>query len=116
MWLFFGNPYQATDNCYEDETAPLVESGKLKLSVAWSRDQEYKIYVQNLMEQAGEEVWQWLEKGAAFYMCGDANRMAKDVEKALLAIISKYGNRTEEEAVAYLADMKAAKRYQKDVY
>lgn len=116
MWLFFGNPYQATDNCYEDETAPLVESGKLKLSVAWSRDQEYKIYVQNLMEQAGEEVWQWLEKGAAFYMCGDANRMAKDVEKALLAIIAKYGNRTEEEATAYLADMKAAKRYQKDVY
>ena len=115
MWLFFGNPYQATDNCYEDETAPLVESGKLKLSVAWSRDQEYKIYVQNLMEQAGEEVWQWLEKGAAFYMCGDANRMAKDVEKALLAIIAKYGNRTEEEATAYLADMKAAKRYQKDV-
>lgn len=116
MWLFFGNPYQATDNCYEDETAPLVESGKLKLSVAWSRDQEYKIYVQNLMEQAGEEVWQWLEKGAAFYMCGDANRMAKDVEKALLAIIAKYGNRSEEEATAYLADMKAAKRYQKDVY
>ena len=116
MWLFFGNPYQATDNCYEDETAPLVESGKLKLSVAWSRDQEYKIYVQNLMEQAGAEVWEWLEKGAAFYMCGDANRMAKDVEKALLAIIAKYGNRTEEEATAYLADMKAAKRYQKDVY
>lgn len=116
MWLFFGNPYQATDNCYEDETAPLVESGKLKLSVAWSRDQAYKIYVQNLMEQAGEEIWQWLEQGAAFYMCGDANRMAKDVEKTLLAIISKYGNRSEEEATAYLADMKAAKRYQKDVY
>ncbi len=116
MWLFFGNPYQATDNCYEDETAPLVESGKLKLSVAWSRDQAYKIYVQNLMEQSGEEIWQWLEQGAAFYMCGDANRMAKDVEKALLNIIAKYGNRSEEEASAYLADMKSAKRYQKDVY
>ncbi|MBR1982962.1 MAG: sulfite reductase subunit alpha [Akkermansia sp.] len=116
MWLFFGNPYKATDNCYEDETAQLVESGRLKLSVAWSRDQAYKIYVQNLMEEAGEEIWQWLEKGAAFYMCGDANRMAKDVEKALLSIISKYGNRSEEEATAYLADMKAAKRYQKDVY
>lgn len=116
MWLFFGNPYKATDSCYEDELAPLVESGKLKLSVAWSRDQAYKIYVQNLMEQAGEEIWQWLENGAAFYMCGDANRMAKDVEKELLAIISKYGNRSEEEAAAYLADMKAAKRYQKDVY
>jgi len=116
MWLFFGNPYKATDGCYEDELAELTESGKLKLSVAWSRDQAHKIYVQNLMEQAGEEIWQWLEKGAAFYMCGDANRMAKDVEKALLAIISQYGNRSEDEAVAYLAAMKEAKRYQKDVY
>ena len=116
MWLFFGNPYQATDNCYEDETAPLVESGKLKLSVAWSRDQEYKIYVQHLMEQAGEEIWQWLEQGAAFYMCGDANRMAKDVEKALLNIIAKYGNRDETAAAEYLKAMKDAKRYQKDVY
>lgn len=116
MWLFFGNPYKATDGCYEDELAPLVESGALKLSVAWSRDQAHKIYVQHLMLEAGEEIWQWLEKGAAVYMCGDANRMAKDVEQALLSIIAKYGNRTEEEAAAYLADMKAAKRYQKDVY
>ena len=116
MWLFFGNPYKATDGCYEDELAPMVESGALKLSVAWSRDQAHKIYVQHLMLEAGEEIWQWLEKGAAVYMCGDANRMAKDVEQALLAIIAKHGNRTEEEAAAYLADMKAAKRYQKDVY
>ena len=116
MWLFFGNPYKATDACYEDELAPLVESGALKLSVAWSRDQAHKIYVQHLMLDAGEEIWQWLEKGAAVYMCGDANRMAKDVEQALLTIIAKHGNRTEEEATAYLADMKAAKRYQKDVY
>ncbi len=116
MWFFFGNPYKATDTCYEDELDALVASGALKLSVAWSRDQAYKIYVQNLMEQAGEEVWQWLEQGAAFYMCGDANRMAKDVEKALLAIIAKHGKRSEEEASAYLADMKANKRYQKDVY
>lgn len=116
MWLFFGNPYKATDGCYEDELEELVSSGKLKLSVAWSRDQAQKVYVQHLMEQAGEEIWQWLEKGAAFYMCGDANRMAKDVEKELLAIIEKYGQRSPEEAAAYLADMKAAKRYQKDVY
>ncbi len=116
MWFFFGNPYKATDTCYEDELDALVASGALKLSVAWSRDQAYKIYVQNLMEQAGEEVWQWLEQGAAFYMCGDANRMAKDVEKALLTIISTHGNKSEEEAAAYLAAMKAAKRYQKDVY
>ncbi len=116
MWFFFGNPYKATDTCYEDELDALVASGALKLSVAWSRDQAYKIYVQNLMEQAGEEVWQWLEQGAAFYMCGDANRMAKDVEKALLSIIATHGHKSEEEAAAYLAAMKAAKRYQKDVY
>ena len=116
MWLFFGNPYKATDSCYEDELNPLVESGKLKLSVAWSRDQAHKIYVQNLMEQAADEIWAWLEKGAAVYMCGDANRMAKDVEKALLNIIATKGGRSEEEAAAYLADMKKAKRYQKDVY
>lgn len=116
MWLFFGNPYKATDGCYEDELEQLVSSGKLKLSVAWSRDQAQKVYVQHLMEQAGEEIWQWLENGAAFYMCGDANRMAKDVESALLSIIAKYGKRSPEEAAAYLADMKAAKRYQKDVY
>lgn len=115
-WLFFGNPYKATDGCYEDEIAPLVESGKLKLSVAWSRDQAHKIYVQNLMEEAGAEIWQWLENGAAVYMCGDANRMAKDVEKALLSIIATHGNRTEDEAAEYLKNMKAAKRYQKDVY
>ena len=93
-----------------------MESGKLKLSVAWSRDQAYKIYVQNLMEEAADEIWQWLENGAAVYMCGDANRMAKDVEKALLNIIATKGGRSEEEATAYLADMKKAKRYQKDVY
>lgn len=116
MWFFFGNPYKATDGCYEDELEALVNAGKLKLSVAWSRDQAYKIYVQNLMEQDGAEIWQWLEKGAAFYMCGDANRMAKDVEAALLRIIAEHGGKTPEEAAAYLADMKAAKRYQKDVY
>ena len=116
MWLFFGNPYKATDACYEDELEPLVESGALKLSIAWSRDQEHKIYVQHLMRDAGAEIWQWLEKGAAVYMCGDANRMAKDVEQALLEIISTHGGRSAEEAVAYLAEMKAAKRYQKDVY
>ncbi len=115
-WLFFGNPYKATDFCYEDELAPLVGSGRLKLSAAWSRDQAYKIYVQNLMEQSGEEIWQWLEQGAHFYMCGDANRMAKDVEKTLLSLAARYGGRSEEEAAAWLSAMKSAGRYQKDVY
>ena len=116
MWLFFGNPYKATDGCYEDELAPLVESGALKMSVAWSRDQDHKIYVQHLMDAAGAEIWQWLEKGAAVYMCGDANRMAKDVEQTLLAIIAREGGRSPEAAAEYLADLKAQKRYQKDVY
>ena len=112
MWLFFGNPYKATDACYEDELEPLAESGKLKLSIAWSRDQEHKIYVQHLMRDAADEVWQWLERGAAVYMCGDANRMAKDVEQALLDIIAAH----HDDPAAYLAAMKADKRYQKDVY
>ncbi len=116
MWLFFGNPYAATDGCYEDEIDSLVQEGKLKYSVAWSRDQEYKIYVQHLMEQEGAEIWKWLEEGAAFYVCGDAQRMAKDVEKALLALIAQHGQRSPEEASAYLAAMKAQKRYQRDVY
>ncbi len=116
MWLFFGNPYAATDGCYEDEIQELVDKGQLKYSVAWSRDQEYKIYVQHLMDQNAEELWSWLEKGAAFYVCGDAQRMAKDVEAALLNLIAKYGERSEVEAKAYLSEMKAAKRYQRDVY
>ncbi len=116
MWLFFGNPYKATDGCYEDELEPLMESGALKMSVAWSRDQDHKIYVQHLMDAAGAEIWQWLEKGAAVYMCGDANRMAKDVEQTLLTIIAREGGRSPEAAVAYLADLKTQKRYQKDVY
>ncbi len=116
MWLFFGNPHAATDGCYEDEIDALVQAGKLKYSVAWSRDQEQKIYVQHLMEQEGEELWKWLEAGAAFYVCGDAQRMARDVEKALLALIAQHGQRSPEEATAYLAAMKAQQRYQRDVY
>lgn len=116
MWLFFGNPYKATDGCYEDELAPLVESGSLRMSVAWSRDQDHKIYVQHLMDAAGTEIWQWLERGAAVYMCGDANRMARDVEQTLLAIIAREGGRSPEAAVEYLTALKTQRRYQKDVY
>lgn len=115
-WLFFGNPYKATDFCYEDELAQLTTSGKLKLSLAWSRDQEQKIYVQHLMVQEGKELWNWLERGAAFYVCGDASRMAKDVDAALHEVIQTWGGKTPEEAVAYVADMKKNHRYQRDVY
>ena len=116
MWLFFGNPYSATDGCYEDELAKLVEAGTMRLSVAWSRDQDHKIYVQHLMEQNAADIWQWLCNGAYVYICGDANRMAKDVEAALLNIISTQGGKSEEEAAAYLAELRNAKRYRKDVY
>ncbi len=115
-WLFFGNPYKATDGCYEETLDELVSNGNMKLSVAWSRDQDQKVYVQHLMLEEGADVWRWLEDGAAFYVCGDASRMAKDVEAALLSIIAEHGGKTDEEAQAYLAAMKAAKRYQRDVY
>lgn len=115
-WLFFGNPYQATDFCYADELAHLTAHGKLKLSVAWSRDQQEKVYVQHLMVQEGEELWKWLEKGACFYVCGDASRMAKDVDAALHEVVQTWGGKTPEEAAEYVADLKKYHRYQRDVY
>ena len=115
-WLFFGNPYKATDFCYEDELVKLTADGKLKLSVAWSRDQEKKVYVQHLMVQEGEELWKWLENGACFYVCGDASRMAKDVDAALHEVIRTWGGKSPEEAAEYVADMKKHHRYQRDVY
>lgn len=115
-WLFFGNPYKATDFCYEDELTPLIASEQLKLSVAWSRDQEKKVYVQHLMVQEGQELWKWLEAGACFYVCGDAARMAKDVDTALHEVIQTWGNKTPEEAAEYVANMKQQHRYQRDVY
>ncbi len=115
-WMFFGNPYKATDFCYEDELDKLTAAGQLKLSVAWSRDQAEKVYVQHLMVKEGEELWQWLEAGACFYVCGDASRMAKDVDAALHQVIQTWGHKTEEEAQAYVADMKKNRRYQRDVY
>ena len=115
-WLFFGNPYKATDFCYEDEITKLVEEGKLKLSIAWSRDQAEKVYVQHLMIQEGEGIWQQLQEGAYFYVCGDAARMAKDVDNALKQIAETYGKLSAEEAEAYVADLKKAHRYQRDVY
>lgn len=116
MWFFFGNPHQATDACYEDELAELVASGAMRVSEAWSRDQDHKVYVQHLMEQNAEEIWKWLRAGAVFYVCGDAMRMAKDVQAALLNIISTQGKHSPEEAVGYLAAMRDAKQYRKDVY
>ncbi len=116
-WLFFGNPSFTQDFLYQVEWQSYLKSGLLtNIDLAFSRDQAEKIYVQDRLTEKGSEVFQWLEQGAHFYVCGDAMRMAKDVEIALLNIIEKYGNKSEQEAKQYLVDMRKAKRYQKDVY
>ncbi len=116
-WLFFGNPYSATDYLYQSELQEYLADGILtKLDLAWSRDQKEKIYVQNLMVKNGAELWSWLGNGAAFYVCGDASRMAKDVDQALLKVAEEHGKLSPEDASAYIAQMKKEKRYLRDVY
>jgi sulfite reductase (NADPH) flavoprotein alpha-component len=116
-WLFFGEVSSKSCFFYKDEFEGYLADGTLtKLSTAWSRDQAEKIYVQHKMLEAGAELWAWLEQGAIFYVCGDAARMASDVDKALHTIIEKEGSKTPEEAVAYMQALKDAKRYRRDVY
>ncbi|MEM9185347.1 MAG: sulfite reductase subunit alpha [Planctomycetota bacterium] len=116
-WLFFGDQHQATDYLYGDEFAAMQASGLLtKLSLAFSRDQEEKVYVQHRMVEAGAELFEWLERGAYFFVCGDASRMAGDVDKALHALIAEHGKRDEAAAKAYVKDLKESKRYVRDVY
>ncbi|MGQ3356102.1 MAG: sulfite reductase subunit alpha [Phreatobacter sp.] len=116
-WLFYGHQRQATDFFYADELAALKASGVLtRLSLAWSRDGTEKIYVQDRMRETGAELWRWLEAGAHFYICGDAKRMAKDVEAALVDVVATHGALSADAAVAYVQAMKKAGRYQADVY
>lgn len=116
-WLFFGNQYFHYDFLYREELDRWAESGLLtKLDVAFSRDASTKVYVQDRMREHGAELWQWLEQGAHFYVCGDAKRMAVDVDQTLRDLVSEYGHRTAEEAKQYVADLAKTKRYQKDVY
>lgn len=116
-WLFFGNPHRATDYFYEEEFEAYRASGFLtRLDLAWSRDQGAKVYVQHLLAQQGAEVWAWLADGAHFYVCGDAVKMAKDVDDALHALIATHGGMSEEGAAEYVKQMKKNKRYQRDVY
>ncbi len=116
-WLFFGDQKRATDFLYHDQIIEWVQKGHLtRLDTAFSRDQEEKIYVQTRMMQAASELWQWLEEGAHFYVCGDAKRMAKDVDQALHNIIQAAGGKSADEAAAYVAQMKKEKRYARDVY
>ncbi|PIK71912.1 sulfite reductase subunit alpha, partial [Methylobacterium frigidaeris] len=116
-WLFFGHQRQASDFFYRDELNAMKDEGVLtRLSLAWSRDGGEKTYVQDRMRENGRELWRWLEEGAHFYVCGDAKRMAKDVERAIIDVAASHGGKSPEEAVAYLAALKKANRYQADVY
>ena len=116
-WLFFGNPHFTQDFLYQVEWQKYVKSGLLsKIDLAFSRDQAQKIYVQDRLREQGAEVYAWLEQGAHFYVCGDANRMAKDVQEALLDILVQHGGKSREAAEEYLNELRRAKRYQRDVY
>ncbi|TMP84256.1 assimilatory sulfite reductase (NADPH) flavoprotein subunit [Pseudoalteromonas phenolica] len=116
-WLFFGNPHFTQDFLYQVEIQGYVKSGLLnKVDLAFSRDQAEKVYVQDRLREKGEEVFAWLEKGAHFYICGDANRMAKDVHQALIDIIKAHGGKDDEQAESYLKELRSNNRYQKDVY
>ena len=117
-WLFFGNPNFNTDFLYQVEFQEFLKEGLLtELSVAFSRDQEEKVYVQDRLIENAEKVWQWIDNDdASVYVCGDMSRMAKDVEQALLNIIEQQGRKTPEQAKEYLKALKKNKRYQRDVY
>ncbi len=116
-WLFFGHQRSDCDFFYADELNALKTSGLLtRMSLAWSRDGDKKFYVQDRMREVGRELWTWLAEGANIYICGDAKRMAKDVERALLDIVAQFGARSTDEAVRFVAELKKKGRFQQDVY
>lgn len=116
-WLVFGNPHFTSDFLYQVEWQRYVKSGLLnRIDLAWSRDQEQKVYVQDKLRENGSELWQWIQDGAHLYVCGDANRMAKDVEQALLDVVSTHGSMDLEQADEFLSELRLEKRYQRDVY
>ncbi|MCY9034493.1 assimilatory sulfite reductase (NADPH) flavoprotein subunit [Bacillus inaquosorum] len=116
-WMFFGDQHFVTDFLYQTEWQNWLKDGVLtKMDVAFSRDTEEKVYVQHRMLEQSAELFEWLQEGAAVYICGDEKHMAHDVHNTLLEIIEKEGNMTREEAEVYLADMQQQKRYQRDVY
>jgi sulfite reductase (NADPH) flavoprotein alpha-component len=116
-WLFFGHQHSNHDFFYEDELAGMKQARVLtRLTLAWSRDADQKIYVQDRMREVGRDLWAWLADGAYVYVCGDAKRMAKDVERALIDVVASFGLRSVNEAVAFVAELKKSGRYQQDVY
>lgn len=116
-WLFFGDQHRANDFIYEDELGDMSRDGLLtRLDLAFSRDQDAKIYVQTRMKENGKALFSWLEEGASFYVCGDASRMARDVDTALTDIIATHGNMSADKATDYVAGLRREKRYLRDVY
>jgi sulfite reductase (NADPH) flavoprotein alpha-component len=116
-WLFFGDQHEACDFLYNDELEQYQKDGVLtKLTTAWSRDTEKKVYVQHKILENSKELYEWLEKGANFYICGDKQHMAKDVHNALITVIAQEGGLSQEDAEAYLNDLQKQGRYQRDVY
>lgn len=116
-WLFFGNLHFTEDFLYQVEWQSYVKEGLLtRIDLAWSRDQQQKVYVQDKLREQGAELWRWLNDGAHIYVCGDANRMAKDVEHTLLEVIAEYGAMDAEAADEFLSELRVERRYQRDVY
>ena len=116
-WLFFGHQRSDFDFFYSDELNAMKTAGLLtRLSLAWSRDGNKKFYVQDRMREVGRELWSWLAEGAHIYVCGDAKRMAKDVERALVDIVAQHGARSTDEAISFIGELKKKGRYQQDVY
>ena len=116
-WLFFGDQRRDFDFLYEDDLSKYVESGLLnRLDTAFSRDGDKKVYVQDRMLENAAELWQWLQEGAYFYVCGDASRMAKDVHQTLIEIVSQHGSMSVEDATKFVKQLSDDKRYVRDVY
>ncbi len=116
-WLYFGHQRSDYDFFYQDEFVAMRSAGHLdRLTLAWSRDGDEKIYVQHRMRDDGRDLWDWLSHGAHIYVCGDALRMAKDVDRALIDVIAEHGKRSPEDAARYVAELKKSDRYQADVY
>jgi sulfite reductase (NADPH) flavoprotein alpha-component len=116
-WLFFGEQHRAANFYHEKEWSAYTSSGLLtRLDTAFSRDQSQKIYVQHRLREEGREIWSWLQEGAYLYLCGDAERMAPDVDAALCAIAEEHGAMSKEAAAEYIATLRTQKRYRRDVY
>lgn len=116
-WLFFGDQRSSTDYLYRDEIEAMHADGFLtRLDLAFSRDQRQKVYVQDRMREHGAQLWKWLQDGAHFYVCGDASRMAKDVDETLREVVQVHGRLDEEDAETYVKQLAAEKRYVRDVY